>query len=122
MSRATLSIVAFGLYLIGLGVILVILPNPAIGLLGLPPTEDVWLRIAGFLAAAIGYYYLQAARNGVRLFYRWTVHARALVPPLFAAFVLFKLARPMLLIFAAVDAAGALWTWLALRSDERGAR
>jgi hypothetical protein len=118
MSRATLSIVVFGVYLGVLGIVLVVVPNSAIGLAGLPPTDEVWLRIAGFLAAAVGYYYLQAARNDVRLFYRWTVHARALVPPLFAAFVL----RPALLIFAAVDGAGAAWTWLALRSDGRRAQ
>jgi hypothetical protein len=35
----------------------------------------------------------------------------------FGAFVLAGLASPALLLFGAVDFAGALWTWSALRKD-----
>jgi hypothetical protein len=119
VSRAAVSIAAFGVYLVLLGLAVVIAPNPVIALCGLPATGEVWIRVAGFLAGAIGYYYLRAARGEVRPFFHWTVHARALVPPLFAGFVLMKLARPGLLLLAAGDAAGATWTWLALRSDGR---
>src|SRR5262249_5522240 len=108
VSRSARSIAVFGIYLAVLGATLVVLPNPALRLVGLPPTDEGWLRIAGFLAPALGYYYLQAARNDVRLFSRWTVHARAVVPPLFTAFVVLDLARPPLLLFAAVDGAGAI--------------
>lgn len=33
----------------------------------------------------------------------------------FGAFVLLKLAPPVLLVFAIVDAAAAIWTWMALK-------
>jgi hypothetical protein len=35
----------------------------------------------------------------------------------FGAFVLAGLVSPVLLLFGAVDFAGALWTWSALRKD-----
>lgn len=122
MRGARLSILVFGIYIIAIGVPLAIAPNPILALVGLPPTDEVWLRIAGALAALIGSYYLRAAREDVRAFFRWTVGARAVIPPLFAVFVLAGLARPTLMLFAVGDAAGATWTYLALRSDARGAR
>jgi hypothetical protein len=117
--RARTSILVFGLYLLALGAILLVAPNPLLGLFGIAATHEVWIRVIGFLAAALGYYYLSAARGDVRPFFRWTVHARATVPLLFAAFVLLGFAPPALMAFAAVDFAGALWTALALRSDGR---
>jgi hypothetical protein len=119
MSRSGVSILVFGIYLLVLGVLLIAIPNPLLGLVGLPATREVWIRVAGFLVAAIGYYDVRAARADLREFFRWTVHARCAVPPLFAAFVLTGLVGPGLLAFAAVDLSAAVWTALALRADAR---
>jgi hypothetical protein len=53
---------------------------------------------------------------------RLTVHARAAVLVLFVALVLAGLARPILILFGAIDFAGALWTAAAVRRDPRAAR
>jgi hypothetical protein len=47
------------------------------------------------------------------------VHARVAVLVLFAAFVVAGLAPPVLILFGAVDLAGALWTAAALQGDPR---
>jgi len=43
------------------------------------------------------------------------------VPLFFAAFVVARLAPPILLLFALADLAGATWTLLAMRADRGGA-
>jgi uncharacterized membrane protein HdeD (DUF308 family) len=121
MSRSAVSVLVFGIYLVVLGVVLIVAPNFPIGLFGIPETHEVWLRVAGFLVAAIGYYYLRAAREDARGFFRSTTHMRPLALPLFALFVWRGWAAPPLIAFAVVDLAGAAWTAIALRSDGRRA-
>ena len=53
--------------------------------------------------------------RGLAAFFAWTVPVRLSVPVFFGAFVTLGMAPPVLLLFALADAAGALWTWKALR-------
>jgi hypothetical protein len=115
MSPAARSIRIFGAYLLLLGAALLLAPNLLLGAFSIAPTGEVWIRVVGMLAGILGVYYLQAARAGLAAFYRWTIPVRLSVPLFFAAFVAAGLAPPVLLLFGAVDAAGALWTWAALR-------
>ena len=80
MSNAAKSVRFFGLYLVGLGAILLVVPNVLLSVFGLPMTSEVWIRVAGML-------------------------------------VLLGLAAPALILFGAVDLAGAIWTGLALRQN-----
>ena len=115
MTAATRSIQVFGAYLVLLGLALLLSPNTLLGLFGIAPTGEVWIRVVGMLAGILGVYYLQAAHAGLATFYRWTRPIRLSVPLFFAALFAAGLAPPVLLLFGAVDAAGALWTWAALR-------
>src|SRR5512140_3180127 len=117
MSSVGRSLVVFGWYLVGFGALLVVAPNPALGLFGLPPTGEVWIRVVGVLVLVIGYFDVRVGREGLPLFARVTVHARVAVFCLFAAFVLAGLVKPILLLVGAVDLAGALWTAAALRRE-----
>jgi len=51
----------------------------------------------------------------VTAFFRWTVWGRSIVVVAFVAFVALGMAPPVLILFAAIDAGGALWTALTLR-------
>jgi hypothetical protein len=115
MSPAARSIEVFGIYLVLLGATLLLAPNLLLGAFGIAPTGEVWIRIVGMLAGFLGVYYLRAARAGLTAFYGWTVPVRLSVPVFFAGFVALGMAPAMLLLFGAIDAAGALWTWTALR-------
>lgn len=115
MTRAAVSVLVFAVYLVALGTSLVVAPNTLLPVFGLPAVTDAWIRVAGMLLILLAYYYAQAARHGVELFLRWTVHARCTVLVFFLAFVAAGLAPPVLLLFAVVDFAAAMWTWRALR-------
>jgi hypothetical protein len=118
MSRAAKSLSVFGIYLCGLGLILLLVPNLILQAFGAPPTNEVWIRINGMFILCLSFYYIQAARNELTNFIRWTVWTRIAVIFFFAAFVLLVSAPKALLLFGLIDLLAAIWTWLALRKDE----
>ncbi len=118
MSRAAKSLFVFGVYLCGLGLLLLLAPNLLLRVFGVPPTGEVWIRINGMFVLCLSFYYVLAARGGLTSFIRWTVWARAAVIVYFAAFVLLVSAPMPLLLFGLIDLLSAVWTWLALKADE----
>ena len=118
MSRAAKSLFVFGIYLCGLGLILLLVPNLILRVFGVPTTNEVWIRINGMFLLCLSFYYVQAARNELTIFIRWTVWARVAVIFYFAAFVLLVSAPKALLLFGLIDLLSAIWTWLALKRDE----
>ncbi|MEP6820512.1 MAG: hypothetical protein ABJA18_13330 [bacterium] len=118
MSRAARSLLAFGVYLVGLGLLLLFVPNLILQVFGVPPTNEVWIRINGMFVLCLSFYYVQAARHNLRVFIRWTVWARVAVIFCFAAFVLLVSAPRALLLFGLVDLLSAIWTWRALEVEK----
>ncbi len=49
MSASAKSVFYFGLYIALLGVLLIFFPNTLLGLVNVPPTDEVWIRLAGML-------------------------------------------------------------------------
>ena len=117
MSPAAKSVFAFGIYLCGLGLILLLVPNLILQVFGVPPTNEVWIRINGMFVLCLSFYYVQTARNELTIFIRWTVWTRVAVIFCFAAFVLLVSAPKALLWFGLIDLLSAIWTWLALKKD-----
>ncbi len=115
--RAALSIVAFGAYCVVVGVVLAAKPDVLLGLCGLPPTREAYLRVLGAVVLVLGLYYVAAARAGTVAFFRWTVWGRPLACAIFCGLVALRLAPAVLIVFGAIDCAGALWTGLALRAS-----
>ena len=116
MSKAALSIFLFGLYLAGLGIVLLVVPELLLNLFGLPSTNEVWIRVVGMLVLVLAVYYTQTAMMELTSFFQLTVYVRPFVIVFFALFVLMGLVKPVLILFGMVDFMGALWTWWALRS------
>jgi hypothetical protein len=114
MSPAARSVNIFGIYLLLVGSVLLAAPNLLLSVLHLPLTTEVWLRLVGMLAAFLGIYYRVAAAAEVTPFFLTTVLLRASVPVFFLVFVLAGWVEWPLLLFGAIDAAGAAWTWKAL--------
>lgn len=117
MSRAARSLQVFALYLAAAGLWLIVDPAGMLRLFGMPVSEDIYVRLVGMMMGVLAFYYTAAARAELTRFIAWTVPLRASVVPLFLGFVLVGLAPPVLMLFAAVDLAGALWTRAALRRD-----
>ena len=116
MNEPITSLRVWSYYVLGIGAGLLLIPNLVLGLFGMADTSEVWIRVAGLVAIALGIVYFDGARRqdvGV---------ARASVPARLTAVVAFialwATGGPwQLLIFGAVDLAGLLWTWTALRSE-----
>lgn len=106
------------MYLCGLGLILLLVPNLILRVFGAPPTSEVWIRINGMFVLCLSFYYFQTARNELTIFIRWTVWTRIAVIFYFAAFVLLVSAPRALLLFGLIDLSSAIWTWLALKKDK----
>ncbi len=116
MNNAAKSIFAWGVYLVVIGILLLVSPNSILILLGFPATNEVWIHVLGVVVTALGYYHIQAARNGLTPFFLWSTQGRVFTFVCFIIFVALGLAKPMLLLFGFADLLGALWTGLTLRT------
>ena len=117
MTKSAQSLFFFALYLFGLGTVLLVAPNRLLGLFDIAPTTEVWIRVVGMLVLFLGVYYVSAARANFLPILEASVRVRVAVPLFFGAFVALGWAAPALLLFGGVDLAGAVWTFLTLRSE-----
>jgi hypothetical protein len=119
MTNSARSFFVFGIYMLLLGTIVVLAPNFLLSLFHLPTTDEVWIRVVGMLVIFLGVYDIVAAKGEMKLLIQWSIPVRCSVILFFAVFVVAGLVPPILLLFGAVDFAGAVWTWIALRADSR---
>jgi len=119
MSRSALSVFVFGIYVAVLGLLLIADPNPLLALVGIAPTDEVWIRLAGMLLLILGFFYVQAGRADLVPFFRWTLVTRLGAAVFVTGFVLAGWIGPVIILFWLGDLAGALWTWSALRREGR---
>lgn len=119
MSKAAFTVKASCVYILALGLALVLVPNLVLSILRMAPTGEVWIRVLGVVIVNIGIFFWVAARTESVALFRTSVVVRPLALLWFGAFVLLGLAPTMLLLFGVIEAAGALWTWLALRAEMR---
>lgn len=114
MRNAKLSMLTFGIYYVIAGAGYLVLPGFVSGQLDVAASSEIWVRFAGLLLLVLGYLYLQAGRQQLIPFLRWSVHIRTLSFLAFIVLWLLDIAGVIVLIFAAVEIGGALWTWLSL--------
>lgn len=117
MAMSARTMFVFAIYLFVLGVGLIAVPNQLLAPFQIPPTQEVWVRVLGMVTLFLGIYYVTAARHNLLPIMEMSVKLRASVPVFLAGFVALGFAPPVLLVFGAVDLAGAIWTFLTLRSE-----
>jgi hypothetical protein len=117
MSQSALSVFVFGWYIFANALILIVAPNLLLTTLGIEPTHEPWLRLLGIVTLALSFYYILAAYEEVLSFFRWTILGRSTVFVGVSALVLGGLVPAVVVVFAVIDALGAMWTAAALRSD-----
>ena len=117
MSKSAFSVRVFSIYMIVFGSGLIVAPNLILSIFAVAETHEVWIRIVGLLMLIVGYLDFMASRSELLLFFRWTVAARLAVPVFLISFVVLGFAPPILILFGAIDAAGAMWTAVCLRED-----
>jgi hypothetical protein len=119
MTASAKSVCYFGFYLYAVGITLMAAPNFLLTTLQLPETNEVWIRVVGVLAFAIGYYYHRTGAGNIHSFFKHTIPTRIFVFLFFTLFVLLNYVSPMLILFGTADLAGAVWTWVALKKDAK---
>ena len=117
MTAASKSVYYFGFYLLVLGTTLTIVPNVLLGLFQIAETTEIWIRVLGVVVFNIGLYYVVLAPTNSKSFLMISVYARAAILVWFTAFVLIGWASAQLILFGLADAAGATWTFLALKKE-----
>jgi Na+/alanine symporter len=117
MSKAGRSLFIFGIYTLVNGLGLLLIPNIFLALFGLPGSDEIWIRVAGWLVGLLGFYYLIGGYRDLTEFIRLTVPGRAAVFAFYVVIVLLGLIQPIVLVVGVVDLLGALWTAAALRQD-----
>jgi hypothetical protein len=115
MSRAARSVYVFGIYLLVVGGVLFGAPNTLLRVIGLAPTMEPWIHVAGIPVMAMGMLFFAGARADDRWFIRATVWMRVFAFISFAMLAVLQLAPVLVASFGFVDALGALWTRLSLR-------
>lgn len=118
MTSAARSLFAFGVYAILAGLSLVLAPGLALSVLGFPPAADGWVRVAGVLAVCLGAYHVLSARSELRPYLRASVAVRLGFAAAVAGLVVLAHMPRALLLLAAVDVLGAVWTAVALRRPQ----
>jgi hypothetical protein len=116
MNKSETSLFVFGLYLIiGLGLGLIFMPTFVFDMFGLKYGDDTWPRFVGMLSSIIGAYYIVAVRLKLQPIFIWTVWFRYCAASFMIAMLLFGKVGLPILMFAAIDAAGATWTLLTIK-------
>lgn len=115
MSKAARSVYVWGIYVVLTGLALVFIPNVIFGIVGLPETNEIWVRALGIIAILLGYYYFVAVKEDFVPLYQASIYARLFFVVASVIFVVLGMVKVNFLLFAAMDTLGALWTFLALR-------
>lgn len=115
MSPAMRSLQVWSGYVFVMGALLLATPDLVVRLLGIAESADVWARVVGVVAIALGILYASVVRRRDEGGLRATVHARWFVA---AAMLLlaFTVGPWQLSLIAAADLAGGTWTYMASRS------
>lgn len=115
MSRAAISVFAWGIYMLLMGFNAIIVPNLTLQILGMPPTNEIWIRVVGMFSIILGYFYIRVARYEFLPLFRWKVEMHIFGVICMVTFVVLRLASPAVLMLASADFIAAIWTGLALK-------
>ena len=119
MSRAAISSLVWGIYLIVVSLVFFTIPDVALKLIGLDAHKDVWIYVAALLVLNLAVYFIVAARSESTMAFRASVVMRYIAAVIFVAFAVLQLTKFNIVIFAVGDTLGATWTGLALLADRR---
>ncbi len=117
MSRPARTLFLFGIYVTLAGLAFLAAPEALIALLRLPPSPPGWPRIVGILSLVIGTYDLVSSRADFLPYIRASVPIRFAFAGAVTVLFLTGQMPVTVMAFGAVDAAGAVWTWAALRAQ-----
>jgi hypothetical protein len=117
-SKARLSIMVWGYYLVTMGLLMILIPRQILSGMGFEPATELWPRMTGLLSAVLGLYYLLIVYYRIQVLYKWKIlgHLIGIIAMMMLFFT--NNAPTAILPTLATELAAALWTAVALRADQ----
>ena len=119
MDMAALTMLVFGMVIVGSGLTGLLAPQLLLTVLGITDTgsaTQLFLMATSQASLAMGLYYILASVNETRSFFQWSVLLRIINFMVFAAMIPLGIAPIEWLLVAGLELAGALATAIALAS------
>jgi len=119
MKSITTSLKVFGIYMIFIpGIGLMMAPDFMLNLFKLSHGEELWIpRMMGLLAFIIGFFDFYIGKHALHKLYHLTIILRYVATVFMLSLWLKGEVEVAILLFAGIDAAGATWTMLTLRTS-----
>jgi hypothetical protein len=119
MSKTSISIIAYSIYLGCGGLGMALIPNVMLGFFRLPPTTEVWIRLFGFLALVLAAKGINGALLNLVPVMQFDVYTRLCFSTFLTVLILLGISPPILFVFAVIDFAAAVWTQVTLSAAKR---
>lgn len=120
MTKSGKSLFYFGIYAALTGLLFIVSPETLTSLAQLPSIPTGWASVIGLLALVIGSYDIFCGQANISALIKVSVYVR-LGFALGTVLLFISGQMPVsILLFGGVDALGALWTFLALKSENAG--
>lgn len=119
MDMAALTMLVFGMVIVGSGLTGLLAPHMLLTVLGISErgqATQLFIMATSQASLAMGLYYILASVNETRIFFQWSVPLRILNFMVFAFMVPLGIAPAQWLMVAGLEVVGALATTLALAS------
>lgn len=119
MDIAALTMLVFGMVIVGSGLTGLFAPQLLLTVLGITEigsTTQLFLMATSQASLAMGLYYILASVNGTRVFFQWSVPLRIINFIVFAAMIPLGIAPMQWLLVAGLELAGASATAIAMAS------
>jgi hypothetical protein len=117
-SNRHLSLVVQAIYVIITGLQLIFVPNMLLGMFGFEPTTEIWIKVLGIVILPLSAVYYAISKQGNEESVRATIISRGFVGVGFTLLALSGQAPMALILFAGIDIATAIWTWMELKKNK----
>ncbi len=102
------------IYMVGMGLGILFMPQLLLPLFGFTPPTEIWIRVLGALILGFGYTNFECTRQEVVPYFWASVKGRLIFCTILVIFGLLKLTQPAIFLLAAFETALAVWAALAL--------
>jgi hypothetical protein len=120
MSGPAKSSFVYGVYAVVSGGTLLLKPYFVLGVLGMSPACEGWVRMLGMFLFVLGIYYIAAARKEMIEYFELSVFGRLSVMVFMTIFVWLGFVPRILILLGVIDLFAGVWTFMALRSQRNG--
>ena len=108
------SLIVQAVYVVLTGLQLIFVPNMLLGMFGFDETSEIWIKALGIVVLPLAFVYYAISKQGSPEVVQSTVWSRLFVGVGFTLLALTGQAKMSLILFAGIDVATAVWTWMEL--------